>query len=189
MRDKTPVTPFEDVFTNFYAKVESYSESQWRTRLIGGSVISVILIVLASLPFQLNDWIYATIGTPAGIILFLLGLASIHRYGWADSGAFNIRQEKSFLQRLKIIGVVGALTLVVLLSVGKYIPYGVGGVLIVIGALTAVTVARKTEYENELTRKGLPDPRDLDVEEDEEEFPAPVQEESDPSQVVSGKLT
>ena len=138
---------------------------------LGSLAIATALIVLASLTFlNLWEWVYVVIGVPAGVILFLnlVGAAYFTRLSETQLVAYKETYPPARRVRDSAIGVISFLVL--LLVAGTYIavPKGVGGALIILVALSAFNIVRRTPEEIRYSVAGLPDPRELREDDDSE---------------------
>lgn len=165
----------DEMFSRFRLYATTLTSSQWKARVTIASIISVLTIAASSVLyyFDVSQWICAFVGFPAGILLFFIGLGLIYR-NWSDAPFFQNRYNRSFRSRLKIIIFAAAIFAAILIPSGTYIPYGIGGTLLIIFILSSVTFARRTEQEVQLMKEGLPDPRDLSDDTDEDEMPEVV---------------
>jgi hypothetical protein len=131
--------------------------------------IAAVLIVASSLPLpdQLS-LIRPIVGTPAGVIVFALGLSLVYGTSLGEWNIFNYKD--NVIPKRRVTPVLVGLTLVAALLIvsASWMPIGVGGSIMVAAALTAYNVIRRTPYEIELAMKGIPDPREYEIEEAEE---------------------
>lgn len=142
---------------------------------LGSLALAAVLIALASLSFlNLWEWIYVVIGAPAGLILFLnlVGLAYFTRLSETGLVAYKETYPPARRVRDTAIGVIAFLVL--LLVAGTYIivPKGVGGALIILVALTAFNIVRRTPDEIRYSVAGLPDPREIREDDDSDVSPS-----------------
>lgn len=176
---------FEDITTRFYSFVDNMGTRKVVYGIIW-FVIAAALMVAASLPLPAElRWVTPIVGIPAGIILFALGLGIVHSTKLRYWPLFNVKEK--YTQRRRVVPTlfgVGAVVAVLITS-GSFIPTGVGGAIMVATALTAYNVIRRTPYEVELAKKGIPDPREQQYEE-EEYYDEPeddiIEDNSQPSQ-------
>lgn len=162
-------------FGYFYNRLVSYvtemTPAARKSKTVIGLIIVLALSVLASFPFIDAIWykyVQTIIGFPAGVILFviLLGFKENTRMGqWK---MFEYKANHSAIQRIRGMLIVVAVIILLLIFVGAYIPYGVGGTLIVAAALTIYNVLRRTPEEIAMAKQGIVDPRDIKPEEEEE---------------------
>jgi len=165
--------PLEDIFISYRKRVNGLSSSKARTYTISGIALSVILIAVSSALFYFHifgSWIPAFIGAPAGVILFLISLGAIYRTSIGDWGIWQMRERLSFRRRIRRVLIWLVVYLLVFIPLGGYIPYGVGGVVIISLVLTSITFVRRTPEELRLAQEGLPDPRDVAEEEEKDEY-------------------
>jgi len=179
----------DELFERFRNFVNGLSSSAWKARAVGAGVISVLLIAASSFLFVFtgNQWIATAVGSPAGFLIFLLGLGIVYRSG-SEWGITKIRENRSFRSRLKIVATLFIIFALVFIPLGNYIPYGLGGTILIVITLSALTIARRTPYELALVAQGVPDPRDLGDADDDEELVVRTEPIVDPTQEVSGRI-
>jgi len=161
-------------FGTFYNRFVNYavnlSSAQKRTQTILGVIIILVLSTLASIPFVKEEWfqwVQALVGFPAGVILFaiLVGLVKTTKFG--NSEIFLFKERNSHNQRIRAVAIFSVIVIIILIFVGKFLPYGVGGTLVVAMALTIYNLLRRTPEEISLGKQGIVDPRDIRKEEDD----------------------
>ena len=166
--------PLEELYVSFRDRVTNMAHSKAVTLSVIGLVVSSLLITASSILYHygiMGSWLPALIGTPAGIILFLLGLGLVYRNPNINNWTvFQMREDLSFRQRGKRVIIWVVAYLVLFIPLGSFIPYGLGGSLIICLALTAVTTMRRTEEEFQLAQQGIPDPRDLAAAAEKDEY-------------------
>lgn len=188
-QSEEPYNPNE-LFERYEDYVTQLTSAQWKRNVIVGLIVSAVLITAASLPFTfISTWVYAIVGSPAGIILFLLGLGAVYRTSMKDWGLFQLRETRSFRNRVRIFSILGVLFLAIFIPTGHYVPYGVGGSILIILVLSAITSLRRTDIEREYVKQGIPDPRDILEDRLADEDEPTVQRESQASAPNPGKTT
>lgn len=165
--------PTYEGFGYFYNKAVAYVKEMTpaarKSKFILGTILVVALSTVASLPLINASWyvyVQTLIGFPAGIILFLMLLGLKENTKMGEWKMFEYKANKSALQRIRGMLIAVALIALILIFAGQYIPYGVGGTLIVAGALTIYNILRRTPEEIALAKKGITDPRDMKVDEE-----------------------
>lgn len=136
----------------------------------GWGAVSAALITVSSVLYYMQivgSWVPALIGSPAGIALFLIGYGAVIRTRIGEWKLFRWRETYSFRRRLRRVGVLFLIYAVIFIPLGGYIPYGIGGSVIILLVLTAIVTLRRTPEEVELSLQGLPDPRDFEDEPDD----------------------
>lgn len=171
-KDTRPVWNPLDVdplMTRFYNFVDGVAPSKRRAYLLGWVALAVVLCVAASIPLDSSlRWVSATIGFPAGIILFAAALAVIHTTRVGDASVFRLKETVPPSRRVVYV-IIGAVILAALLFMASpWMPFGVGGAIVIIAALTAFNTLRRSPEELELARQGIPDPRELELDDDED---------------------
>jgi hypothetical protein len=166
--------PLEELYVSFRNRVTNMDHGKATTLAVVGLVLSGLLITASSVLYHygiLGSWLPALIGTPAGIILFLLGLGLVYRNpNISNWPVFQMRENLSFRQRTKRVIIWVVVYLVLFIPLGSFVPYGLGGSLIICLALTAVTTMRRTEEEFNLAQQGIPDPRDIAAAAEKDEY-------------------
>lgn len=175
-------------------QIDKVPVGKGKSSAITWGIVAVILMAASSILFHFNwvgTWIPAIIGAPAGLILFMIGLGCVQRTSIKEWSIFNLREEYSSKRRLKMVVIWFAVYAIVSILVNQFIlvPYGLGGAVLITLFMTSITFARRTSYELELAKQGLPDPRDLqdlddqdDYSEDEEDK-AQTKEESEADKI------
>lgn len=129
-------------------------------------VVATVLVVVAEL-LPVGDYLKAAVGVPASVLLFLIGLGAAHKQH-LDRGTPTMKERYSHKQRLSRAGagLVGLLIVSILSS--NYIPYALGGVILLTGVFGLINLVRMTPLEQEMAREGVVDPRDRAVQQDAE---------------------
>lgn len=154
---------FESLIDRFYAFIEGLTDGQRRNYLIGWSFVSVALIVGASLPLGADlRWVSALVGSPAGVIVFLILAAIVNSTNLRNFKLFSFRQDNPPKRRVSIVAFVLVIVAVTLIASSSFLPVGIGGTLVIVAALTSYNVIRRTQEEILLAQQGLPDPREMD---------------------------
>lgn len=183
-----PPVGIESMLQSYYAFLQNTEKPKLIKYGIAWGAIALVLIVVASIPLPEGlTWISGVAGAPAGVILFLGVLALIQLTSLKDTSMAQIRTEKSPRQRMPVaLGIVFA-AVVLLLLIAASIPFGVGGVTIVIAALSAFNIARRTPQELEWAKQGIPDPREFIIDEDDQETEY-YDDEDDEDQAPRGRM-
>jgi uncharacterized membrane protein len=130
---------------------------------IGWFAIAAVLITVASLP--LGDglrWVSAIVGSPAGVIIFLLFIGIIHSTRLNDMMFFRIKETTPPRKRVPLV-VVGLIIIAgTLIAGGGAVPIGVGGSIVVAISLGAYNIIRRSPEELAWAARGLPDPREIE---------------------------
>lgn len=156
--------PLDELFVSYRTRILNLPAGKAKSYVVGGSILSGVLIVASSLLYYfdlLGSWIPALIGSPAGVILFLLGLGVIYRTKVGTWGVWELRQNLSFKQRVRRILLVFGLYLLVFIPFGNFVPYGLGGAILITLCLSSLAFGRRTPEEMLLAQQGIPDPRDI----------------------------
>jgi hypothetical protein len=179
-KKQAETVPLNDVIEPFRQRVIGMSSQKVKTYTIIGLVVSAVLITGASLLYAMNilgSWVPATIGSPAGVILFLLALGFVYRNEEKEWSLFQMRERLSFRQRIRRIFIWLAIYAVIFIPFGRYIPYGLGGAILISLVMTCIVFCRRTPTELALAQQGLPDPRDISEEEALDEYANATTEE------------
>lgn len=194
-KQKEPEQPIllDELVVSYRERVLKMDSGKVKTFAIGGIALSVVLIVLSSVLYYMNflgSWVPALVGSPAGVILFLMGLGSVYRTRIGEWGIWNFRTKFSYAQRVRRVLIWFVVYAVVFIPFGSFIPYGLGGAILICLALTAVVAARRSPEEYNLAVQGLPDPRDVaaaEAADDYAEEPV-VADTTEDNGTVGGKL-
>lgn len=194
-KQKEPEQPIllDELVVSYRERVLKMDSGKVKTFAIGGIALSVVLIVLSSVLYYMNflgSWVPALVGSPAGVILFLIGLGSVYRTRIGEWGIWNFRTKFSYAQRVRRVLIWFVVYAVVFIPFGSFIPYGLGGAILICLALTAVVAARRSPEEYNLAVQGLPDPRDVaaaEAADDYAEEPV-VADTTEDNGTVGGKL-
>lgn len=180
---------FEALTTRLHNFVDSLDSSKRTLYWFIWLFIAAVLIVAASLPLpDALGWIRPIVGTPAGIIVFALGLSLIYGTTLGELNIFSYKD--NVIPRRRVTPVLIGLTIVaaILIAVGSWLPPGIGGSIMVASALAAYNIIRRTPYEIELATKGIPDPREYEAEEAEEaEYYDEIEYEDDDPETSEGR--
>lgn len=186
-KEEEDFVALDELFLALSRRLDKIPAGKGKSSAIKWGSLAVLLIAISSVLFYLGangilpwvgPWIPAIIGSPAGVILYVIGLGVVKRTDIGRWDVFQMREDYSFKQRLKRIVLWFAAYALVFIPLGKYIPYGLGGAMLITLVMVAVTVGRRTPEEMALAKQGLPDPRDLaDVDDlddyaDEDDSPA-----------------
>jgi hypothetical protein len=171
-KDEAEFNALDELFLMLSRKIDKVPVGGGKKTAITWGIVAVILIAVASVLFHfkwVGTWIPALIGAPSGVILYMIGLGVVKRTDVGEWSLFEMKESYSFKQRLKRIIVWFGLYALVFIPLGKYIPYGLGGAVLIVLVMTALAVARRTPQELLWAKQGIPDPRDLS-EDDEDDY-------------------
>lgn len=155
---------FEYLFNNYLKVVESWDSSKRKTTAVIALAVSGLLLVASTLlEAFLPDFVQALIAFPAAVSIFLVISAIAHLR--RDEGQPSMKDKKSSAQRFRTGMFIGAVVLIIVFLVGRFIPYSVGGAFLVTAVLFLYNYMRRTPEEIALSQAGLIDPRDLTEEE------------------------
>lgn len=166
MNDKPARTSLVSDIENKLSKwFDSLTEANLKTFMIVASILSVILITLASLSsiFGFESFIEVIIGTPAGI---LVAIILYYFMEYKKHLVTKYKQNVLYKKRVTNVIISWAILMPVLIFSSAYIPVGVGGVLIINAFLWSVVVLRRTDDEFYYYMNGLIDPRELEKEDE-----------------------
>lgn len=167
---------FEHLYNRFLGWVDTLSDSKVRTYSAVGALVAVILVVVAAL-LPLPSFVEAAIAFPAALIFFGMGSALMHIKHRKDESE-TLKERYSFAARTRLTAYIGVAVLILIFVAGSYIPYTVGGTLLLTAVLLLYNFLRRTPVEIEIAQAGLLDPRDVAVlDEDEEELEEELTEE------------
>lgn len=165
---------FDYLLNRLLKKAEEFQPSQ---RTAYGAILlstSAILVVIASIleyvvfanlevSTTISGFVLAIISFPAAIFIFIFFAAFVHLR--REEGEETAREKKSYAQRRRISIFLGAALLVGIFFTGSFLPYAVGGTMVVLGVLFIYNYLRRTPDEIDMHQAGLIDPRDLTEEE------------------------
>lgn len=146
-------------FTSWFTDLPSNNRKTLIASLIFSSVLLTAAASVLDSVFSGMQWIPVIIGFPAGIAVFTL------LYIWLEIYNKRITLYKSVtLHRKRIQHVLIALALLLptlILASNTGMPYGVGGVVIIITFLSVLDLTRRTDIEYKYYITGQIDPREL----------------------------
>jgi len=154
---------FESLLTRFYDFIDSMTPSKRKVYGFGWLAIAAVLMAIASLP--LGDglrWVSAIVGSPSGVILFLLAVAVIHSTSLNEMSLFKIKQNIPPRKRVPLVAVGLIVVAATLIASSSVIPIGVGGSIVVAIALGSYNIIRRSPEELRWAAQGLPDPREIE---------------------------
>lgn len=194
-KEEEEFVALDELFLALSRRLDKVPVGRGKSSAIRWGSVAVLLIAVSSVLFYLGangtlpwvgSWIPAIIGSPAGLILYVIGLGVVKRTDAGQWDVFQMREDYSFKQRLKRITLWFAIYAIIFIPFGKYIPYGLGGAMLITLVMIALTAGRRTAEEMLLAKQGLPDPRDLediddldDYANEEEPLSSDVSEEAD----------
>lgn len=148
---------------------------RWGILLAVSVTLIVVAILIYSGPGSMQGVIQALISVPAAFMLFVIGVGVTHKNRLAREG-LSLKEKYSPGRRRKLAGwtVVGAALASVVLS--SYLPYAVGGVLLLCVIFALLDLIRLTPEEEIREEAGVLDPRDY---QDEDELARLAEEDSD----------
>lgn len=168
--DQTNPWGFEALTNKLYEFADSLEGKRKTSYGIAWLIIAIILIVVASLPLGEGLRIVSVIvGWPAGVILFALILSTIHSTKLHDLEIFRYKEVAPPKKRVSAVVIGLVFVAALLIATAAYVPVGLGGTIMILSALAAYNIIRRTKEELALAAAGLPDPRELPDDEDEEE--------------------
>lgn len=160
---------FEALLNRLYTFVDNLEPSKRKSYGIGWLVIAILLAGVASVPLGDNlRWVAAVVGWPAGVILFALALSLVRTTSIKNWGIFSYKERVPPKKRVSAVIIGLVIVAILLISVSRYAPLGVGGTVMIFAALLAYQIIRRTPEELALAAQGIPDPREFDEEEEEE---------------------
>lgn len=162
---------FDALSRRLYAFVDSLDTGKRKLYGFSWLAIAVVLAIAASMDIGSDlRLVTVAVGFPSGVILFILAVAVVHGTSLKDKSFFQWKQRTLPKKRVSAaaVGMVAVATLLV--GGSGFIPTGLGGTLIVFSALSAYNIIRRTQEELTLAALGLPDPREIALVDEEEEF-------------------
>jgi len=168
----------DEMFLTIVKRIDKVPVGEGKRTAIKWGIIASLLIAISSVLFYLNSinmlpvgtWIPAIIGAPAGVLLYMIGFGIMKRTSVGEWGVFQMREELSYKNRLKRIGIWFAGYALIFVPFGKYIPYGIGGAFLIVLVMTALATARRTSQEILWAKQGVPDPRDLEELDEKDDY-------------------
>jgi amino acid transporter len=157
---------FSSAYSRYVEYITDVTTSKRKTLLIVSLVVIALLTTIGSLPISEDQWwvwVSTVISFPAGIILFavLVGLQKTTKIqNWELS---NFKINNSHLQRIRKVAILAAIALALLILFGHYMPYGLGGAIVVAVILIGYNLIRRTTEEIILAHNGIIDPRDINA--------------------------
>lgn len=181
--DYAPLGAVDQMFENYYDKVDGWSEGNRKsmTFALFGLIIAATVIAILLDPAR---WIQVAVGVPLGVGLFafIQGFTYLRNNTQrdADSSYLSMRERYSSRQRVRVAGIATGVFVVLSIGVQAFIPYVLGGVIALAYMLTIISFLRKTPEEIEFEVNGIPDPRDMQDEYENEDIA--VEEEVSPDE-------
>lgn len=150
-----------DIETRLTEWFDSLTEANLKTFIIVSSVVSLVLMILASLSsvFGFESFIEVIIGTPAGLLVAVLLFYFLE---YKKHIIANYKEKVLHKKRLTHVIVCWAILIPVLIFSKDYIPVGLGGVLIINAFIWSLVILRRTEDEFYYYTNGLIDPREIE---------------------------
>lgn len=162
--DDKPFEGFSYMYDRYVRWVTTITSGKRRSLFIVGLLIIAVLTTLGSLKLVDADWwvwVQTIVAFPAGIILFaiLVGFEKTTTVGdWEIS---KFKEKYSHIQRIRNLAITFAIVAAALIIFGHYLPYGLGGAIMVAALLIGYNALRRTPNEVALATKGIIDPRDI----------------------------
>lgn len=163
----------QTIMNRFYSFVDGLDKQKRVTYGIVWTIIALVLMIVTSLNFgEALSWVAPLLGWPAGIILFGLAISIVRTTNLKNMQLFQFKDRVSPSNRVVPVLVGVAIAIVCVFFITDFLPRGFGGAFVILIALTAFNIIRRTPEEIDLAKKGLPDPRELqyelndDIEED-----------------------
>lgn len=163
-KEDQPVEGFGTYYDRYVTWVTSLSSGKKVSFLFIGLLLIAVLSAVASVPFFTDEWylwVQAVIGFPAGVILFAVLVGIAYNTSYKNTEFFELKERFSHNQRLRMVAISAVIIIIIFIFFGRYLPYGVGGTLVVAILLTIYNLMRRTPQEVALARQGIPDPRDV----------------------------
>lgn len=161
----------EDLENRFTLWFVELPEANRKTLTVVLSVATIVLAAASSLiviffpsieKTPILNWVPVLIGFPAGLTAFTVLYILVEIY----KGKISEYKEKVLyrkrIQHMLILSAVSLPMLIILSSIGM--PYGLGGVLIIVLFLVIVDLVRRTDIEYEYYVNGQIDPREIQQE-------------------------
>lgn len=169
-----PIGVIDPFLERFYSWVDKTPVSKIKTLTF--SVVAAVVVVsvlFAFLPLNtLFRYISAIIGLPFGIIVAftIVGLLHVRNKAKAKEDANYVpsRLRHSPTQRRRSAMIWGVVVLIASIAGNQFVPYITGGVIVTALLLVGYNFIRRTPEEIARDNEGLPDPRDI-VENDEDD--------------------
>lgn len=163
----------DHLLKKLFTWVESKDRSGRIQLLVAGIVVVVFILTLTSVlelteTILLPDFVNALIAFPASIVLLAIIFSASH-LRHKSKGTLRVKEKYSYNSRRRMTLAFSALFMVTVLAAGVYVPFTVGGTLLITGGFLLYDFFRRTPIEIEYHQAGIPDPRD--VEEETEELP------------------
>lgn len=172
-KEEEEFVALDELFLALSKRIEKVPVGKGQAVGIRWGIIAFLLIVASSVLFYLNiagTWVPALVGAPAGVILYIIGLGVVKRTTVGEWSIFRMRENYSFKQRVRRIVFWFAAYALLFIPFGSFIPYGLGGSILISLVMAALATGRRTPEEIELAKKGIPDPRDLAEVEDKDDY-------------------
>lgn len=162
MTDTTMLAPFMSVFK---MPLHHVAEGTWKKPLAVYGTISIVIAVLAELFIPRgNSWLDMTktlAAVPAIYIFTSVFLGILHSKELKESAV--PLKEKFSLRKRRYYGIIVIIVaLIVAAIISQYVPYTLGGILLMSFFLPSVNFMVPTKEEQYFIENGIPDPRDFD---------------------------
>lgn len=160
---------FANLYNRYIVKLDEFGQGRRLRYALLSLLLAAVLIALSSLTFlPVPTFVLGIIGAPAGAILFLNLVGAAYFTKLSEASLMNYKETYPPARRIRDVAIGVVVVIVALLVAGAYVdvPQGIGGALIVLVALLAYQIVRRTPEEIRYAVAGLPDPREI-KEEDE----------------------
>lgn len=162
MVETTMLAPFMSVFKT---PLRHATEGTWKKPLAIYGTISIVIAVLAELLIPRgNSWLdmaKTLAAVPAVYILTSVLLGILHSKELKE-GAVPLKERLSLRKRRYYGTIIIIIALIVAAIISQYVPYTLGGILLMSCFLASVNFMVATEEEQYFIENGIPDPRDFD---------------------------
>lgn len=160
-QDPKDIVGFKELHQKYKSWLLSLSAETLKKYAIFAAGIIILLTAAASfLEPYIPQALVVVLAFPAGIGLFLYVLGFTFLLERKHPERKTIKERFSFLQRMKGCVAGGIVALAIIIFMGRSIPYAVGGVLVLLTALSIYNILQRTPQEIEYYEAGLTDPRD-----------------------------
>lgn len=155
---------------NYYAKYLKWvkeSDSTVLNKYFGIMMLSaIVLLTIATLiPFG-GQWVQTIVAFPASLLFFVIALGLAHKQH-LKTGALTVRERYSPSKRRKLGAILAVIALSASMFIAQYLPYAVGGMLLLLALAGIVNFIRTTPEEEKMEEAGAIDPRDLGINKEE----------------------
>jgi amino acid transporter len=159
-----PIGPFAATYDRFITAMRNAGHAKRVQYASVSLVVAAVLLVFSSLSFLgLPTFVYVITAVPAAVLLFLNISALAYFTRTADSRMMSYKDNVPPRRRIRdvLIGVVVFIVALLVIGAAVNIPQGLGGSLVILVALLAYNIMRRTPEELRLAAAGVPDPREI----------------------------